>query len=177
MNRYVIIIFLVFLLINFRLLSIKLLPCEYFLSKYSNIKKPNNRVVVVFSSNKVDKLKPFINSILDQTVQVNIIANVINQKHQSIPEYISKTTNIYYDSSSMLRRILLKETDNDSIIIRINSHKIYPRNFIETLIEKINNSNKIVKYEDVFVLKPSMINENINIYDENITDDDILNFN
>ena len=85
--------------------------------------------------------------------------------------------NIYYDSSSMLRRILLKETDNDSIIISMNSHKIYPRNFIETLIEKINNSNKIVKHEDVFVLKPSMINENINIDDENITDNEILNFN
>jgi hypothetical protein len=74
-----------------------------YIQNYNKLPKASEgRVVISFSADptKLNKLKPFINSILDQTVKVNLLAMIIPDDgryvNYVIPEYIKKSVVVFH---------------------------------------------------------------------------------
>ena len=87
---------------------------------YSKLPKgTDDRVVVSVAADPKNfhKLKPVLNSILDQTVKVNQIGVVVPLKHENdVPAYIKKIANIFpagknYGDGTPLIPILLKDSN------------------------------------------------------------------
>ena len=81
-----------------RYLSLHMKSCENFINKYSYLPKAStNRVVISFSTTpeKINKIKPMINSILDQTVKVDAIYMVLlADKNYNTPKYITNVATV-----------------------------------------------------------------------------------
>ena len=140
---------------------------EYFINKYSHLPKADlkNKTVISFSTTpeKINKIKPMINSILDQTVKVDAIYIVLlNDKHYNIPKYINQVATTVlagkdYGGGTKIIPILLKEKECDTIIIALNDNVVYGQDFIFTMIEESNKNPGTVlldKKGDVMLVKP-----------------------
>jgi hypothetical protein len=139
-----------------RYLSLHLCSYEKFLERYKDLPKASdNRVVLTFTTTpeKIGKLKPMINSLLDQTVRVNQIIMVIpecDKRKYDIPDYLKNIVTIIpsgknYGEGTKLIPTLLREKDSDTIIIAINDNMIYGKDFLQEMIEKSNkNPNTII---------------------------------
>jgi len=126
--------------------------CKAAIENYSKL--PNatdDRVVISFSvkPDKLNKLKPFINSILDQTVKVNLIAMIIleddNSENYDIPNYIKDVVNVFpigrdYGKGAKIIPMLLREKECGTIIIALDENKVYGHDFIYSLIEESNKN-------------------------------------
>jgi len=132
-----------------RYLSCHIKSPNKLIENYSKLPKAstNNRVVISFTckEDKLDKLKPFINSIMDQTVKVDLIAMITplgNKKDDyNIPKYIKDIAVIFpsgrdYGKGTKLIPILLREKEKDTIIISLDENKIYGQDFIYSMIEE-----------------------------------------
>ena len=140
---------------------------EYFINKYSHLPKANlkNRTVISFSTTpeKINKIKPMINSILDQTVKVDAIYMVLlADKNYNTPRYITNVATVVlagkdYGGGTKIIPILLKEKECDTIIIALNDNVVYGQDFIFTMIEESNKNPGTVlldKKGDVMLVKP-----------------------
>jgi len=127
----------------FRYGSIYFTNIDKFIENYSTLPEASkSKIVVAFTTpSKQNKLKPFISSILDQTVKVNVI-NYVVKPGENIPDnYLSKIVNFVpsgkdYNEYSNITPILLKERSNDVIIISLSADYIYGKDFIENLLEE-----------------------------------------
>ena len=149
-----------------RYLSLHMKSCENFINKYSYLPKAStNRVVISFSTTpeKINKIKPMINSILDQTVKVDAIYMVLlADKNYNTPRYITNVATVVLagkDSGggTKIIPILLKEKECDTIIIALNDNVVYGQDFIFTMIEESNKNPGTVlldKKGDVMLVKP-----------------------
>jgi hypothetical protein len=146
----------------------------YFKNTYKLIEKYNklpkgseNRVIISFTCtpNKVEKLKPFINSILDQTVKVDLIAFITtpetdNQKY-NIPKYVKDIAILIpsgrkYGKGTKIIPMLLREKECGTIIIGLDENIIYGQDFIYTILEESNKHPKCIlidKKGSVMLLK------------------------
>ena len=105
---------------------------------------PRNIVVSFTSVNsRLEKIKPMINSILDQTTRVNkiIFVKPMNLDDNSIPDYIKDVANIFptgkdYGEGMNIIPALLMEKEKDSIIIAIKDDIVYGKDFIETVVSE-----------------------------------------
>jgi len=125
-------------------------------------------VVISFTTtpDRVEKLKPMINSILDQTVKVDQIALVIPYKYKgqkyNLPKYINNVANVFpsgkdYGKGTKLIPILLREKEKDTIIVAVDDDRVYGKDFIESMIteaEKNPNTVLIDKSGAVILVKP-----------------------
>ena len=71
-----------------------------YLENYKNLDKADKEMKVIISLSvrpeKIDKIKPMINSILDQTVKVNqIVLNLPNNKEYNIPKEYENVFTIF----------------------------------------------------------------------------------
>jgi hypothetical protein len=119
-----------------------------FIQNYSKLPKTSERRVVISFSvnpNKLNKLKPFINSILDQTVKVDLIAMIIPDDGRNmnyvIPDYIKDFAVIFhtgrgYGKGTKLIPMLLREKECDTTIIALDENIVYGQDFIYSLIEE-----------------------------------------
>lgn len=150
-----------------RYLFLHLQSPERFVEKYNKLPKADNgRVVVSFTTtpDKIKKLKPMINSVLDQTVKVDQFALVIqdDDKNYDFPQYIKDMANIFpsgkdYGKGTKLIPILLKEKECDTTIIAIDDSMVYGQDFIYTMIEqskKNPGSVLIDKKGNAMLVKP-----------------------
>ena len=149
-----------------RYLSLHMKSCENFINKYSYLPKAStNRVVISFSTTpeKINKIKPMINSILDQTVKVDAIYMVLlADKNYNTPKYITNVATVVlagkdYGGGTKIIPILLKEKECDTIIIALNDNVVYGQDFIFTIIEESNKNPGTVlldKKGDVMLVKP-----------------------
>ena len=149
-----------------RYLSLHMKSCENFINKYSYLPKAStNRVVISFSTTpeKINKIKPMINSILDQTVKVDAIYMVLlADKNYNTPRYITNVATVVlagkdYGGGTKIIPILLKEKECDTIIIALNDNVVYGQDFIFTMIEESNKNPGTVlldKKGDVMLVKP-----------------------
>ena len=158
---------------------------EYFINKYSHLPKANlkNRTVISFSTTpeKINKIKPMINSILDQTVKVDAIYIVlVNDKHYNIPKYINQVATTVlagkdYGGGTKIIPILLKEKECDTTIIAMNDNVVYGQDFVFTMIEELKKNPGVVlmdKKGDVMLVKPEyfgcdVINRQKEYFDNN----------
>lgn len=122
-----------------------------YIQKYNKLPKASEgRVVISFSvnTNKFNKLKPFINSILDQTVKVDLIAMIIPDDGRDIdyviPDYIKDFAVIFhtgrgYGKGTKLIPMLLREKECDTTIITLDENIVYGQDFIYSLLEESKN--------------------------------------
>lgn len=159
---------------------------DTYIEKYSQLPNINQkRIVLSFTTipNNLDKIKPMINSILDQTIKVNQIALVTpyhykGQKY-NFPQYLNKVANNFpagkdYGFGTKLIPILLREKECDTIIIAINDNYIYGKDFIEIMVQAVeDNPNTVIvdNNRSTIVLKPEyfdcdIINRKKDTFDE-----------
>ena len=130
--------------------------CKSGIENYSKLPKASEgRVVISFSANpdKINNLKPFINSILDQTVKVDLIAMIIPDDEKSanyvIPDYIKNTAVVFhsgrgYGKGTKIIPMLLREKECDTTIIALDENTVYGRDFIYSLVEESKKYPKTV---------------------------------
>jgi len=137
-----------------------------YVENYSKLHKVSeNRVVISLSTtpDKIDKIKPMLNSILDQTVKVDQIALVIPDKYKgkkyNIPKYINNICNIFpagknYGKGTKLIPILLREKECGTTIIALDDNIIYGQDFIYTMLEesKKNPGKVLIDQKGVAIL-------------------------
>jgi len=119
------------------------------IENYSKLPKAStdNKVTISFTCkrDKLHKLKPFINSILDQTVKVDLIAMITplgnKEEDYNIPKYIKNIAIVFPSGrdcgkGTKLIPMLLKEKEKGIIIIALDENKIYGHDFIYTMVEE-----------------------------------------
>lgn len=153
--------------------NIDTLAKDYHLMEKSNKKY---RVVISMCVNdmNLDKIKPSLMSIIDQTVKVDEISINIPQKicggpdGNNIPEYLKKYSNTYniltdYGDCNIVIPTLIREKDKDTIIIFLTPDYIYGQNFISEFVDKyIETINKkLLSDKNIGVLIYKNDNNNI----------------
>lgn len=118
---------------------------NYFIEKYSQLPKAKDgRVVITVTTtpDKIGKMSPMINSVLDQTVKADLIALVIpaGTKYE-VPAYINKVAVVFeagkdYGQGTNLVPILLREKECDTTIIALKDNIVYGKDFVEFLMEE-----------------------------------------
>jgi hypothetical protein len=153
---------------------------EKYLENYKNLDKAsNNKVIISLSTTpeKIKKIRPMINSLLDQTVKVdNIFLNLPQDKNYDIPEDYKKILNIFscgqdYGCANKFIPTILREENNNTIIILLEDDYIYGKDFIESLIESYEtNKNAIISKKGILVIPEffdmNVFNRNINNLDD-----------
>lgn len=121
------------------------------IGNYNKLPKASDgRIVISFSADptKLNKLKPFINSILDQTVKVDLIAMIIPDDgryvNYIIPDYIKNVAAVFhtgreYGKGTKIIPMLLREKECDTTIISLDENIVYGQDFIYSLVEESKN--------------------------------------
>jgi hypothetical protein len=156
---------------------------EDYISRYPSLPKADkNRVVVCFTISDIkefDTIKPFINSILDQTVKVDDIAVTLSYKDiDKIPQQYKKIISGYgynqdYDNAGNLIFSILREPESDTKIIMVDPHVVYGEDFIETILQSSEKNNDKIIYADKnknikygVLIKPTFFDEKICQYEK-----------
>lgn len=152
-------------------------PTEKFLNNYKKIKGSKDKVVVCFSANdkQLGKLKPFINSLLDQSELVNDIGITIPYSDiGKIPKDVIKALSVYgynkdYDDAETLICSVLREPEANTKIIIVDPSMIYGTSFIEEMVtasdenpDKIIYAKKNKKYGTL--IKPKFFDDKVSDY-------------
>jgi hypothetical protein len=133
---------------------------------YSNLEyhKPKHKVIVSLSiiNTNLDNIRPVINSILDQTIKVDQIALITENKEINLPEYLTKIVNTFpsgkdYGKGNSIIPLLLKEKECDTIIIGLDNNVVYGKDFLELLLdESEKNQDSVIADNNKYaiLLKP-----------------------
>lgn len=153
----------------------------YIMNYYTLPPVKDKRVVISFttSSTGIRNTRPMINSLLSQTVKVDMICLFIpSKKGWLIPPFISDVCTIietgfdYGETCNTIIPPLLREGDCDTIIIAVDDSKVYDTQFVEHMIHMSdeNPDNMLIDVHNGSILfKPdhfdcSVINRNDPIY-------------
>ena len=96
--------------------------------------------------------------------------NVRMWSHKATQENVNKLKD--YGIYNNLIPTLLREVENNTLIICLKDNYIYGNDFIENIIQDSDNSNEIIQNNYCTVLKPKFVNKNIVNYDKNNFDMD-----
>jgi len=167
-----------------RYLSLRMSSGESYVYDYKKLPDSGkDRVVISFTTTpeRITKIKPFINSILDQTVRVSQIIFVCpdNISTDNIPKYITDASIVTpsgknYGKGTKLIPVLFREKDLNTIIIALDDNRVYGKDFVECAISEINsNKNTLLISSDdsTIITKPknfdsSVIDRNIDDFDD-----------
>ena len=158
-----------------------------YIQNYSKLPKASEgRVVISFSADptKLNKLKPFINSILDQTVKVDLIVMIIPDDgryvNYVIPDYIKRSVVVFhagkgYGKGTKIIPMLLREKECNTTIISLNENIVYGQDFIYCLLEESNNypNSILIDKKGTFILsRPEHFGCDVINRENDIFDDD-----
>lgn len=125
---------------------------QNYIEIYKNLERANeNKVIITIMSttNDFNKIKPVVNSVLDQTVRADKII-LLNDKKIDIPIYLKGILDTYIYSENKLEKgiihVLLNEKYNNTIIFLLNDKIIYGENFISETIDSMEKDNIIYDY-------------------------------
>jgi DNA-directed RNA polymerase subunit F len=121
------------------------------IENYSKLEmhKAKQKVVLSISvkPGELEKIRPLINSILDQTVRVDQIALIMNNNDDinKLPEYLRKIVVVFpsgkdYGKGNNIVPLLLKEKESDTIIIGLYNNVVYGKDFLEVLLDESNKN-------------------------------------
>jgi hypothetical protein len=155
--------FLVYMVLEYtgkiRLLKLHMFSPESYVKNYSKLESGDlkNRIVIAFEG-KCEK--PFLNSILDQTVRVNDIINVngggVNGNGESTGDNIVSKERT---ELPLLNYLLTREPDNNTKIIIVKPDTLYDKEFLQDILEESDKDpKKEVYYKDGFLTKPAFYN-------------------
>jgi hypothetical protein len=165
-----------------RYINLHLSPTETYIDNYIKLPKTSkDRIVICFTANpdELEKLKPFINSILDQTVRIDDIALTIPYKNMGkVPTNLKKIISEYgyskdYDNAGNLICSVLREPESNTKIIIVDPSMVYGKDFVETIIEESAKSPNKIIYADKskalkwgILLQPKFFNDKISNYEK-----------
>lgn len=143
---------------------------EGYINNYHSLPKADkeSRVIIHFTApaDRLDKIKPFLNSLLDQTVKVDEIAVSIPYKHiGKLPNECKKALNIYgfskgYGEKTKVIPALLREKESDTKIIVVEPNVVYGKDFVDEIVEKSNkNPDKMIQSKHAILLKPEFFKD------------------
>ena len=153
----------------FRYFKLHSKSSEKYINNYKNLKKAsdNYKVIISFTTTpkRISKIRPMLNSILDQTVKVNgIILNIpANNEEYKILKDFNNILNVFtsgkdYGQITKFIPTMLREDNSNTIIILVDDDYIYGKDFIETIIEESkNNENYAIISKKAILLKPKFI--------------------
>jgi hypothetical protein len=156
-----------------RYLNLYIYNPKSYLKKYFELEKAcNKKVVINLSITNPDKLKPVINSLLDQTVRVDEISINTDKK---LPAYIKDLNKVVrtYQTDLSIKPCIMRENHNDTIIIFINDDKIYGKDFIQDAMDEYQNRSKVEDSDSSSIIKISDNGEiitNTNIFNTDLLD-------
>lgn len=141
---------LVFIVLSYygivRLCKLKMRSCDSFAKDYIKLSKADtkSKIIVSLYGTSIQKLKPTINSIFDQTVRPDqIIISVPEGTNIHLDPYVRDNNLITihtlskdYKTCCNLMSPLLREKDGDTIIILANENTVYGADFIESIVEE-----------------------------------------
>lgn len=178
------IISLIYLVLSYygliRYFQLHFVNIENYIEKYKNLSKTqSNRVIVAFAAeaDQLKNLKPFLNSILDQTVKIDDIAVIIpNKDRDKIPKEFKKILSVIgcdkdYDDAHNIICPVLREPDSHTKIIVVEPNMVYGKDFVESMVESsdkspdkiiFGDSSKNIKYG--ILIKPKFFDEKISDY-------------
>lgn len=158
--------------------------CEKYIELYSSLpKKSKDKVVICFTidNDNINDIKPFINSILDQSVKIDDIAMTVDYKNiNKLDNTLKKVISPYgfskdYEDSSNFIYSVLREPESDTKLILVEPYIIYGNDFIETMIEESNKYPNAIIFsknekepEKGILIKPKFFNEKICLYKKGV---------
>lgn len=171
------ILVLIYLILEYkgviRRMKLNLYSTEYYTKKYPSLDKADtDKVIVAFESPpNWSGIKPFIHSILDQTVRVDELAVIIPQKNiAQIPPEIKPILNVIgysknYSSPGVICSVL-KEPEANTKIILVNPKIVYSHEFVQDILDKSKgNADKIIlaggSISDGMLIKPKFFTEQL----------------
>tara|TARA_Y100000389_G_scaffold197324_1_gene231725 strand:- start:379 stop:927 length:549 start_codon:yes stop_codon:yes gene_type:complete len=126
--------------------------------------EPKHKVIVSLYAKQddIDRIRPVINSILDQTIKVDQIALIMENKENKLPEYLTKIVNVFptgreYGKGNCIVPLLLKEKECDTIIIGLDNDVVYGKDFLEILLDESDKNQDCVIMDNnkyAILLKP-----------------------
>ena len=135
---------------------------DSYISTYPTIRKTDTNVTVSISTTpkRIEKIRPMINSILDQTVRVDRIILVVDQdaidRGYTLPSYLNKIAILFptgkdYGSGccNSMVPMLLTEKECDTTIIALLDDVIYGKDYIETDALAPGELGAVAKVEDI----------------------------
>lgn len=139
------ILFLLFLVFDYmggiRYIKLHTTSTENFLKRYKTLKKPGqSRIVVSFScsGSDLDKIHPFVNSILDQTIRVDdIVLSIPYRDIPRIPPKLKPVLSVYGKTVDYPELIcgVLREPEAKTKIFVLDPTLVYGQDFLETMLE------------------------------------------
>ena len=162
-----------------RFFAVHLFSTESYAKHYKALDKADEKVRVIISltttPERVNKLKPTLNSLLDQTAQVDEIAITVRYGCK-LPESVKRVAQIYnygsdYKDNGKLIPVLSREGEKDTKIILVDDDMVYGKDFVETLIDASNaNPGKAIGVKKLgskygVVVTPEYFSEDVVEYD------------
>lgn len=134
-----------------RYLSLHVSCPEKFIKNYSKLSTMNDvlpepkfsRIVVSFTTTKkrLNKIKPMINSLLDQTIKVDAIYVTVKGKNYTLPKYLKDVAIVlpigrYCGKGTNIMTPLLREKECDTVIIGLDDNVVYGQDFIYSILDE-----------------------------------------
>jgi hypothetical protein len=145
---------------------------EPYLDRYKSVPKiGNNRVVLAFTVDEknVKKIKPFLISLLDQSVRVDdIVLFIPKEKEGIVPARVKKLLSVRSYDKSYTNPVescsVLTEPEAQTKIIMVSPTILYGENFIEEMLKQSEKSTDCIVYaktgnrEYGMLIKPEFFN-------------------
>lgn len=129
-----------------RYLLLHVKSTEGYISKYSGIEKDQEKVVVVFDGNTCTNtaLKPFLNSLLDQTVRIDDICVCLStESKKKFPSFVSVQE--CDKNCNPLSLVVLREMEGDTFLLVLKPDLVYGQDYIAQMLEKARkNPEKVI---------------------------------
>lgn len=150
------------------------------LEKYKTILKApsNDKIVAVLPVSKGNekKLKPVLNSLLDQTTKIDGIIVHTTSPKQEFSDYVKGITYIAkcgrdYGCAMGVIPALLREDNADTILFILQDDTVYGKDFLQTMLEEIKEKDKPIQSNKALVVKPKYFKpETVKLKETNNTD-------
>jgi len=106
--------------------------------------KTEGKVIISISTtpDRIHKIRPMINSILDQTIKVDQFILILEKdKKYDIPDYLKKIFKIFYSAKNYgkgnkIIPLLFIEKECDTTLIALDDNVVYGKDFIERMLEE-----------------------------------------
>jgi hypothetical protein len=161
-----------------RYLSLHMYDTETYIKNYPGLEKTKGRVVVAFNATEdnINRIKPSVNSILDQGVRVSDIGLTLPYKlYGNIKGSLKKVLSLYgynkdYKDSQNFVCSVLREPEGETKIILLEPDIIYGEDFIETIVEKSEkNPDKIIYCNHAILVKPKFFDDKVSCPETELT--------
>ena len=173
--------------------NLKTHDLNHYIKNYKNKRKiTDDKVVVSFTTtpDRIEKIKPMLNSILDQSVKIDQISMNIPEesknKKYNVPKEYKNVCNVYkagkdYGPGTKYIPTLLRESECGTKIIIVDDDQLYGQDLIQKLLEESErNPDKCIYAGDKFsgaggiLIKPEFMSDvNHDICDDKWLEDNL----